>query len=249
MSDMPTIIETSKDHDNGWGGNAWGAGVGGFIGSLFGNGGFGGWGWGGNGRAGQVGADVALGGAIQNVQNAVQANGLSQLQSANGIQQGIAGAAAGVTAGVTQNTIANLQGFAGMGQQICCSTGRLSQDIDTTGDQIAAAIGVNSQMMADRLCGLNQSVITQGYQGQLQTKDVLTQLQGQHADLKATIIEQGCQDREVMREIAAQAVRDKLNECQNELAAQKAQNNLTAQLQNQTLYLISQLKTTAAAGA
>ena len=154
-----------------------------------------------------------------------------------------------MTAGVTQNTIANLQGFSGMGQQLCCSTGRLSQDIDTTGDQITAAIGVNSQMMADRLCGLNQSVINQGYQNQLQTKDVLTQLQGQHADLKATIIEQGCQDREVMREIAAQAVRDKLNECQNELAAQKAQNNLTAQLQNQTLYLISQLKTTAAAGA
>ena len=235
MAEMPTIIETGKNNDNGWGGNAWGAGAGAFIGSLFGNGGFGGWGWGGN-RAGQVGADVALGGAIQNVQNAVQANGLSQLQSANGIQQGIAGAAAGVTAGVTQNTIANLQGFAGMGQQICCSTGRLSQDIDTTGDQITAAIGVNSQMMADRLCGLNQSVITQGYQGQ-------------HADLKATIIEQGCQDREVMREIAAQAVRDKLNECQNELAAQKAQNNLTQQLQNQTLYLIQQLKTTAAAGA
>jgi len=81
MADMPTIIETGKNNDNGWGGNAWGAGVGGFIGSLFGNGGFGGWGWGGNGRAGQVGADVALGNAIQNVQNAVQANGLSQLQS------------------------------------------------------------------------------------------------------------------------------------------------------------------------
>ena len=76
MADMPTIIETGKNNDNGWGGNAWGAGVGGFIGSLFGNGGFGGWGWGGNGRAGQVGADVALGNAIQNVQNAVQANGL-----------------------------------------------------------------------------------------------------------------------------------------------------------------------------
>jgi hypothetical protein len=96
MSDMsmPTIVETGRNNDNGWGGNAWGAGVGGFIGPLFGNGGFGGWGWGGN-RAGQVGADVALGGAIQNVQNAVQANGLSQLQSANGIQQGIANVGAG----------------------------------------------------------------------------------------------------------------------------------------------------------
>ena len=47
-----------------------------------------------------------------------------------------------------------------------------------------------------------------------------------------------------MRQIADQQVRDKLNEALNELAAQKAQNNLTAQLQNQTLYLIQQLKTT-----
>ena len=82
-----------------------------------------------------------------------------------------------------------------------------------------------------------------------QGRQILLVFEAAFTDLKATIIEQGCQDREVMREIAAQAVRDKLNECQNELAAQKAQNNLTAQLQNQTLYLISQLKTTAAAGA
>ena len=254
--ETPTIIETNKDN-NGWGGNAWGAGVGGFIGSLFGNGGFGGWGWGGGRGAGQVGADVALGGAIQNVQNAVQANGLSQLQSANGIQQGVAGAAAGVTAGVTQNTIANLQGFAGVGQQLCASTGRLSQDIDTTGDQITAAIGVNSQMMADRLCGLNQSVISQGYQGQLQTKDVLTQLQGQHADLKATIIEQGCQDRETMREIAAQAVRDKLAEANAKIANLETRQALTDSNQNQTLYMIDRINqlfqqyktTSAAAGA
>ena len=41
-----------------------------------------------------------------------------------------------MTAGVTQNTIANLQGFSGMGQQLCCSTGRLSQDIDTYMNQL-----------------------------------------------------------------------------------------------------------------
>ena len=258
MADMPTIIETGKNNDNGWGGNAWGAGVGGFIGSLFGNGGFGGWGWGGNGRDGQVGADVALGNAIQNVQNAVQANGLSQLQSANGIQQGIAGAAAGVTAGVTQNTIANLQGFAGMGQQICCSTGRLSQEIDTAGDQTVAAINAgtiqgmqNTQLMSDRLCATNQNILNQGYEGRLQNQSLAAQLAAQHADLKATIQQENCQDRELMRQIADQQVRDKLAEAQAKIVQLETQNYVNQSNSQQTLYLIDQLKTTttAAAGA
>lgn len=278
MSDMsmPTIIETGKNNNDGWGGNAWGAGAGAFIGSMFGNGGFGG--WGGYRGAGQVGADVALQTGLQNLSDQVHNNGLTGLQSAGQVQQAISNAAlanvqsqgatqmqvantgAAITGGMAQQTISNLQGqnqqnintlqgFAGVGQQICCSTGRLSQEVDTAGDQITAAIGVNSQMMADRICQTNQNILSQGYENRIQAQNLASQLQGQHADLKATIIEQGCQDRETMREIAAQAVRDKLNEVQNELAAQKAQNNLTQQLQNQTLYLIQQLKTTAAAGA
>lgn len=289
MAEMPTIIETGKNNDNGWGGNAWGAGAGAFIGSMFGNGGFGG--WGGYRNAGQVGADVALQTGLQNLSDQVHNNGLSLLQSANGVQQSVSGAAQGITGGIYQNALSNLQGqgatqrqvadtgfaiqggqyqqtianlqgqnqqnlamvqgFGGVGQQICCLGKGIAQDIDATGDQITAAIGVNSQMMADRLCGLNQSVITQGYQGQLQTKDVLTQLQGQHADLKATIIEQGCQDRETMREIAAQAVRDKLAEAQAKIVQLETQNYVNQSNSQQTLYLINQLKptTTTAAGA
>lgn len=252
---LPSIIETG----NGFGGM--GAGLGGLIGglvlgSIWGGNGFGG--WGGGGRAMQAGADVALAGAVQNVSNQVQEGTISALQSANGTQMQIANSAAGVTAGVNANTIANLQGFAGVGQQLCCATGRLSQEIDSTGDQTVAAINAaniqgmqNAQMMADRLCATNQNISAQGYENRIQAQAIANQLQTQHADLKATIIEQGCQDRETMRQIADQQVRDKLNEALNELAAQKAQNNLTAQLQNQTLYLISQLKTTAttAAGA
>ena len=289
MSDMsmPTIIETGKNCENGncWGGNAWGAGAGAFIGSLFGNGGWGGWG---NGRnAGQVGADVALQTGLQNLSDQVHNNGLSLLQSANGVQQSVSSAAqgitggiyqnalsnlqgqngiqmqvantgAGITAGMGQQTISNLQGFAGVGQQICCATGRLSQEIDHAGDGITAAVTdsriqsmQNAQLMADRLCCLNQNVTNQGYEGRLQNQNLAAQLAAQHADLKATIQQENCQDRELMRQIADQQVRDRLVECQNELAAQKAQNNLTGQLQSQTLYLISQLKpaTTTAAGA
>lgn len=295
MADMPTIIETGKNDNNGWGGNAWGAGAGAFIGSLFGNGGFGG--WGGYRNAGQVGADVALQTGLQNLSDQVHNNGLTSLQGDNGIQQAVSNAAAGVTGGIYQNALSNLQGqgatqrqvadtgfaiqggqyqqtianlqgqnqqnlamvqgFGGVGQQICCLGKGIAQDIDTTGDQITAAIGVNAQMMTDRLCGLNQSVINQGYQNQLQSKDVLTQLQGQHADLKATIIEQGCQDREVMREIANQAVRDKLAEANAKIANLETRQALTDSNQNQTLYMMNRMEqlfqqykaTPAAAGA
>lgn len=246
--DTPTIIETNKN-DNGWGGNAWGAGVGGFIGSLFGNGGFGWGGWGGNRGAGQVGADVAIANQMEHVSDQIQQGTVAGLQAAGATQLQIANSG-------NAQTVAMLQGLNGVQQQTCCATGRLSQEIDTAGDQTVAAINVNSQMMADRLCGLNQSVISQGYQGQLQTKDVLTQLQGQHADLKATIIEQGCQDRETMREIAAQAVRDKLAEANAKIANLETQQALTNSNQSQTLYMLDrinqlfqQYKTTASAGA
>lgn len=234
---LPTMIETG-----GFGGM--GAGLGGLIGglvlgSIWGGNGWGGWG-GNGGRAMQAGADVALANQMEHVSDQVQQAAVSNLQSANGTQMQIANSAAGVTAGINANTVANLQGFAGMGQQLCCATGRLSQEIDQAGDQTVAAVNM-----------ANQNVSAQGYENRIQAQAIANQLQNQHADLKATIIEQGCQDRETMRQIADQQVRDKLNECQNELAAQRAQNNLTAQLQNQTLYLISQLKTatTPAAGA
>ena len=289
MSDMsmPTIIETGKNCENGncWGGNAWGAGAGAFIGSLFGNGGWGGWG---NGRnAGQVGADVALQTGLQNLSDQVHNNGLSLLQSANGVQQSVSGVAqgitggiyqnalsnlqgqnsiqmqvantgAGITAGMGQQTISNLQGFAGVGQQICCATGRLSQEIDHAGDGITAAVTdsriqsmQNAQLMADRLCATNQNITNQGYENRIQNQSLASQLQNQHADLKATIIEQGCQDRETMREIAAQAVRDKLAEAQAKIVQLETQNYVNQSNSQQTLYLINQLKpaATTAAGA
>lgn len=247
--------------ETGFGGM--GAGLGGLIGGLVlgsiwsGNG----WGgWGGNGRAGQVGADVTLANGIQNLQNAVSQSAVDQAQGVGQLGLSVANAAAGVTAGVTQNTIANLQGFAGIGQNICCATGRLSQEIDQTGDQTVAAINQaniqgmqNTQLMADRLCATNQNITNQGYENRLQAQALASQLQAQHADLKATIQQENCADRELMRQIADQQTRDKLFESQNENAALKAQLNLTAQLQQQTLYLINQLKpaetTTAAAGA
>jgi hypothetical protein len=294
MSDMPTIIETGKNNDNGWGGNAWGAGAGAFIGSMFGNGGFGG--WGGYRNAGQVGADVALQTGLQNLSDQVHNNGLTSLQGDNGIQQAVSNAAAGVTNGIYQNALSNLQGqngiqmqvantgaalangqsqqtisnlqgqnaqnvntlqgFAGVGQQLCCLGGKLSQEIDQTGDLINASIqngtvqGLrNTQQISDRLCQTNQNILNQGYETRLLGQNLASQLQNQHADLKATIIEQGCQDREVMREIANQQVRDKLAEAQAKIVQLETQNYVNQSNSQQTLYLINQLKPAAAAAA
>jgi len=240
---LPTIVE-----NGGFGGAGAGMGAG-FIGGLVLGSLWGGNGWGGFGNrgAGQVGADVALAGSIQNVGNAVQAGTISQLQSA-----------AGVTAGINANTVANLQGNAALGQQICCSTGRLSQEIDSNGDQATAAINAaniqslqNTQQLSNGLANLGQAITSQGYESRLQAQSLAAQLQSQHAALSAQISDENCKDRELMREIASQAVRDKLAEVQGENAALKAQINLQSQLSSQTLYLIDQLKTTttAAAGA
>lgn len=275
MADMPTIVETGKN-ENGWGGNAWGAGVGGFIGSMFGNGGFGGWGWGNRGNAGQVGADVALQNGIQNLSNQAQQNAIATMQASGQTQRQVADTGFAIQGGQYQQTIANLQGqnqqnlamvqgFGGVGQQLCCLGKSIAQDIDQTGDQLNASIQQNTVQgmqntrdIGDKLCMTNQNITNQGYQNQLQTKDVLAAMAAQHADIRALIQNENCQDRELIREVATQQVRDKLAETQAELAAQKAQGNLTNQLQSQTLYFMQQMQqlfeqykggTTAAAGA
>ena len=275
MSEMPTIIETGKNNnENGWGGNAWGAGVGGFIGSMFGNGGFGGWGYG-NRNAGQVGADVALQNGLQNLSNQVQQNGMTQLQAEGQTQRQVADTGFAIQGGQYQQTIANLQGqnqqnlamaqgFGGVGQQLCCLGKSIAQDIDQTGDQINGSIQQNTiqgmqnaRDIGDKLCMTNQNITNQGYQNQLQTKDVLAQMAAQHADIRALIQQENCQDRELMREIASQQVRDELAKANAKIAALETKSVCQETNQNQTLYMMNQIqqlfqqynKTAAAAGA
>ena len=239
---LPTIVEGNQ----GFGGMGLGAGfIGGLVlGSIWNGNGFGGWG----GNRAQAGADLAIQSGIQNLNNQVQNAALSQLQSA-----------AGITAGINANTVSQLQSQNAMQQQMCCCCNNLSREIDATGDGISAELTnsriqdmQNTQQISNGLANLGQAITNQGYQNQLQTKDVLAALSQQHAALSAQIAQENCADRELMREIQSQAIRDKLAECQNQNAALTAQINLSNQLQSQTLYLISQLKpitTTAAAGA
>ena len=246
--DTPTIIETNKN-DNGWG-NGWGAGVGGFIGSMFGNGGFGGWGYG-NGRAGQVGADVAIANQLEHVSDQIQQVAIANLQSANGTQMQVANTG-------NAQTVAMLQGQNMYQQQLCGLGAGLGEKIDRAGDQTVAAInqgvitGLQTQMATnDRLCAINSNITQQGYEERLQNQQLANQGQLQFSELRAQAAAEACATRELIRETAAQAVRDKLAECQNELAAQKAQNNLMVALGTLQTNIIAALKptTTTAAGA
>lgn len=223
-----------------------GAGLGaGFIGGLVVggllNGGFGGWGgWGNRGMApGQVGADVSLANSLEHVSDQINQGTLSQLQSANALGLQIANASAGVTAGINANTVSALQSQNAMQQQLCCCCNTLTREIDNTGDQTIAAINA-----------ANNNITAQGYENRLQSQALAAQLANQHADLSRQIFEENCKDRELQREIQAQAVRDQLTQAQAQNAALTAQINLTNQLTAQTAYLVSQLKpaeTTAAA--
>ena len=244
--------------ENGFGGAGMGAGfIGGLVlGSLWNGNGFG---FGGNRGAGQVGADIAISNQLEHVSDQVQQAAISQLQSANGIGAQIANTGAGVIGAVNQNTIAGMQGNSQIQQQLCCATGRLSGEIDQAGDQTVAAINAaniqsmqNTQTLANRLCGINSQIISQGYENRLQAQGLATQLQNQHADLSRQIFQEGCANRELQREIQTQAIRDKLAETQAKNAALEAQINLTNQLTAQTAYLISRLEpttTTPTAGA
>jgi len=240
---LPTIVEGN----GGFGGAGAGMGagfIGGLVlGSLWGGNGWGG--WGGNRGAGQAAADATLANSIQNVGNQVQSAALSQLQSANQVGLQVANSAAGVTAGITQNTIANMQGDAAIGQQICCATGRLSQEIDSTGDQTVAAI----HAISDKLCAINNNITAQNYENRLQAQALSAQSQLQTAQLSAQIADENCKDRELMRDIQAQAIRDQLTQAQAKIVQLETQNYVNQSNSQQTLYLIDQLKTTTAAAA
>jgi len=151
---------------------------------------------------------------------------------------------------VNQGTISALQ-------QSANSNMFMGNLVNSTGDAITGAInqgtisGLQSTAnISEKLCCINNNITSQGYENRLQAQALAAQLQSQHAALSAQIQQENCADRELMREIASQAVRDKLAETQAKVSALETQINLTNQLSAQTQYLIGQLKTTtAAAGA
>lgn len=221
MADSPMIIDGMGN--SGFGGAGLGAGfIGGLVlGSIWNGGGWGGWGNRGVAPA-QVGADVTIANSLEHISDQVSQAALSQQQLAS-----------------NQNMF-------------------MGNLINQTGDAIVGAVNQgtftglqNTAQISDKLCCINNNITSQGYENRLQSQALAAQMQNQCCQLSHEIFEQGCQNRELQREIQAQAIRDKLAETQAKNAALEAQINLQGQLQAQTLYLINQLKpaTTAATGA
>jgi len=151
---------------------------------------------------------------------------------------GLANAVEHVGDAVNQGTISQLQSSNQLGLQMA------NTSADVTG---AINQGTISQLqsnanLSEKLCCINNNITTQGYESRLQAQALAAQLQNQHAELSAQIFRENCEDRALMRDIQAQAVRDQLVQSQAQNAALVAQINLTNQLTQQTAYLIDQLK-------
>lgn len=153
---------------------------------------------------------------------------------------GLANAIEHVSDQVNQGTISQLQGAGSINNTI----NQNARDAQAGLNAVNVTSLQNTQQITNALCNVNQNITNQGYEGRLQTQQLAAQLAEQHSALSRQIFEENCKDRELMREIQTQELREKLTDAQNKNAALEAQINLTNQLTAQTAYLINQLKTT-----
>lgn len=233
---MDEISHTILPNNGGWGGSALGAGFGGLIGSWLGNGGFGGFG----GRAGvgyDTGAINAIQGQLNNVSGQI-ANAdrdlLMQTSNQNQFVGNLVNATGDAIVGaINSGAMNNLQSQSANALAMCQGFG-----------------GINSSI--DRGFGaLNLNIADQGAQSRLQAQELAAQQQSCCCQVLRAIETEGCQNRELQREIQTQALRDVLANSQAENAALKAQLFQTNAMNQQTAAIIAALKpatTTAAAG-
>lgn len=233
---MDEISHTILPNNGGWGGSALGAGFGGLIGSWLGNGGFGGFG----NRAGvgyDTGAINAIQGQLNNVSGQI-ANAdrdlLMQTSNQNQFVGNLVNATGDAIVGaINSGALNNLQSQSANALAMCQGFG-----------------GINSSI--DRGFGaLNLNIADQGAQSRLQAQELAAQQQSCCCQVLRAIETEGCQNRELQREIQTQALRDVLANSQAENAALKAQLFQTNAMNQQTAAIISALKpatTTAAAG-
>ena len=158
---------------------------------------------------------------------------------------GLANAIEHVSDGVNQGTISQLQSASATQMAIAGVGANLNSSINA----VNVSSLQNTQQISNALCNVNQNITNQGYESRLLGQALASQLSSQHADLSRQIFEENCKDRELTREIATQALRDKLAESEAKRSALETQINLTNQLTAQTAYLVSQLKPTATTGA
>ena len=233
---MDEISHTILPNNGGWGGSALGAGFGGLIGSWLGNGGFGGFG----GRAGvgyDTGAINAIQGQLNNVSGQI-ANAdrdlLMQTSNQNQFVGNLVNSTGDAIVGaINSGALNNLQSQSANALAMCQGFGGITSSIDR---------GIGS---------LNLNIASQGAESRLQAQELAAQQQSCCCQVLRAIETEGCQNRELQREIQTQALRDVLANSQAENAALKAQLFQTNAMNQQTAAIIAALKpatTTAAAG-
>lgn len=239
--------------DNGFGGgSALGAGIGGLLGSWLGNGGFGGFGgYGYRGAGAGVGYDTGaingMANQLGNIQtqianadrdllmqtaNSNQFVGNLVNQTGDAIVGAVVGSARDTQAGIFQNTLTQTQNQGATNLAMCEGFSGLGNAVRDVG-------------FANQL-----AVVEQNGANRLQAQELASQQKDCCCQVLRAIEREGCANRELQREIQTQALRDKLTETQNALAAANAQNGLVAALNAQTVTIINALKpATATAGA
>ena len=236
-----TILPTAG---SGWGGTALGAGVGGLLGSWLGNGGFGGLGY--RGAAAGVGYDT---GALNGIQ-----------QTVNGIQQQIASADRDLliqTSGQNQ-FLGNLVNNTGDAIVNAVNSGARDTQAGIFQNTLTQTQnqGATNLAMCQGFGTLNSNITQQGGESRLQAQELAAQQQQCCCQVLRAIEQEGCANRELQREIQAQALRDAFTASQAENAALKARidNNqqtqaIMAAMGAQTQAIINALKpATTAAG-
>ncbi len=229
---MDEVMKTYIPDGGGFGGSAWGAGLGGLVGSWIGNGGFGGFG---GARAGGlgVGYDTGAINAIQeqlgNVQtqianadrdllmqtaNSNQFVGNLVNQTGDAIVGAVTGAARDTQAGIFQNTLTQTQNQG-------ATNLAMSQGFSGLGNAVRD-VGFANQL----------SVVEQNGANRLQAQELASQQKDCCCKILTAIEREGCANRELQREVQTQALRDKLSETQSALAASVAQSNFQNMITN-----------------
>lgn len=233
-----TDINLGEGTNSFCGSTALSAGIGGFIGSWFGNGGFG---WGNRGYGygpgvGTVGvmAQNGFDTSMLHDDNMAIANQLENIGArqtdANyrvnmNLSNGISSAYTGLTNTLNANNVANMQG------------------------QYATQAAINSvgTTLGQDLAVINSNISNQGYESRLATKDLGTQMGQCCCSIKSAVLEDGAKTREMIQQNYISGLQGMLADAKckaNQLESQLAFNNSQTA---QTQYLLEQLKTTTTA--
>lgn len=256
---MDEIQRTFIEGNNGWGGSAWGAGIGGLIGSWIGNGwgGFGGFNRGGVGVGYDTGAINAIQEQLGNVQTQIANADRDLLMQASNQNQFVGNlvnqTGDAIVGAVTAGTQATQNAICGLGQTV--QNGIFQNTLTQVQSQGQTNLamcqgfgGVNSSI--DRGVGLlNQNISDQGAQSRLQAQELASQQQACCCQVLRAIEQEGCANRELQREIQYQNTRDQLAAKSAEVEALKGQLFSTNAMAAQTATIINALKpTTTTAG-